>query len=249
MLQDDSPPPYGAVLFDCDSTLSRIEGIEELGVTHAAEFARLTRAAMEGLLPLEAVYARRLALAAPTRQAVTAVGRRYVEECLPHAVELVEALRFLSKHVAIVSGGVLPAVRALGAHLRFAQADVHAVDLFFDAGGAFAGFDETSPLARAGGKLDVVRAIAPDGTACLVGDGATDLEAAPACARFIAFGGVARRERVFAAAAVTCQAPDLAALVPLVLSPAEIEELRSHPAHRALVDAARPWLRPAPDPA
>lgn len=234
----DLPPPYGVVAFDCDSTLSRIEGIEELGRAHAEEFARLTRAAMEGDLPLEAVYARRLALAAPTRSAVEEVGRRYVAESLPHARELVRALRSLEKRVCIVSGGVLPAVAVLGRHLELAARDVLAVDLRFDGRGGYAGFDEASPLARAGGKLDVLRELSRDGAACLVGDGATDLEAAPACARFVAFAGVARRERVLAAARVRCEDEDLAALVPLLLAPDELDRLAADPVHRPLLDAA-----------
>ncbi len=238
----DRPPPYSAIVFDCDSTLSRIEGIEELGVRHAEEFAQLTRAAMDGDLPLEAVYERRLVLAAPTRDAVLAVGKRYVEEALPNARSLVAALLALDKHVAIVSGGVLPAVRVLGEHLGIRVSDVHAVDLSFDESGEYAGFDATSPLARAGGKLDVVRDIAGPGAACLIGDGATDLEAAEVCARFVAFGGVARREVVFRAARVSCEAADLAALLPLVLAPAEIETLAADPTHADLVHAARPWL-------
>jgi len=233
----DSPPPYDAVVFDCDSTLSAMEGIEELaGPEHAAQLERMTADAMDGRVPLEAVYGRRLELVRPTRAAVEAIGRRYVERLLPNARELTAALRALGKRVAIVSGGLLPAVERLAGELGVDE--VHAVGVRFDRAGGYAGFDEASPLARTGGKPEVVAEIGRAGSVAFVGDGVTDLEAAPRVARFVAFGGVVRREPVFAAAAVGCDSPDLRDLVPLLLSTAEIDRLRARPEHAALVPSA-----------
>ncbi len=233
----DSPPPYGTIVFDCDSTLSAMEGIEELARgRHAAEIARLTEDAMEGRVPLDAVFGKRLELVRPTRDEVEEIGRLYVERLLPGARELVRALRDLNKRLAIVSGGLFPAVRTLARAL--AIEDVRAVDVSFARDGSYAGFDERSPLARAGGKAEVLRELARApgaGRLCFVGDGATDLEAAGAAARFIAYGGVVRRESVFARARITCDARDFRALAPLVLSPEEIASLRRRPEHASLV--------------
>ncbi len=225
----DAPPPYGTVVFDCDSTLSTIEGIEELARLagrHEAELATLTDQAMNGIVPLEEVYGRRLELIRPTRAEVEAVGERYVATQLPNAGRLIASLRELGKRVAIVSGGVLSAVLRLGEALGLGPEDVFAVELSFAPDGSYAGFDEASPLARAGGKVEVVRALAATspGAVALVGDGATDLEAAGEVARFVAFGGVERRGLVFAEAAVTCAAPDFLALAPLLLTPAELDD-------------------------
>ena len=230
----DLPPPYGTIVFDCDSTLSAIEGIEELAHGQA-EIARLTRAAMEGRVPLHEVYGRRLALVRPGRADLERVGGRYVETLLPNAVRCVAALQALGKRVCIVSGGLLPAVAHAAAALGVPAALTFAVDVRFDASGAYAGFDEHSPLARAGGKIEVVRGLRRAGERlALVGDGATDLEAAPEVERFIAFGGVAHHPRVLEAARVRCLDPDFRSLLPLLLSPEEIATLRERPAHRAL---------------
>ncbi len=236
------PPPYGTIVFDCDSTLSTIEGIEDLAVGHEARIRELTDAAMNGDLALEKVYGARLELIRPNASQVRRIGERYVETALPHARELVAALRFLGKRVAIVSGGLLPPVRVLAAHLGVDEDEVDAVGVFFDEGGAYAGFDEDSPLARAGGKLEVLSEIARGedavGPVALVGDGATDLEAAPVLGRFVAFGGVVRRDAVFARADATCDIPDLAALLPLLTSPSERATLAGHTGHAPLVHAA-----------
>src|SRR5690606_739353 len=84
---------FRTVIFDCDSTLSTIEGIEELARDHRAEVEALTEEAMRGAIPLEEVYGRRLALVRPTRDAVLSLGRRYVETMVPDAAETIAALR------------------------------------------------------------------------------------------------------------------------------------------------------------
>ena len=101
-----APPPYGTIVFDCDSTLSTIEGVEDLPRAAEGAVHALTERGMNGEVPLEAVYGARLELIRPTRDEVAGVGRRYVETLVPGAVELLAALRFLEKRVRIVSGGL-----------------------------------------------------------------------------------------------------------------------------------------------
>jgi len=86
----------------------------------------------------------------------------------------------------------LPDVEALGA--RYCASLVDGVALQFD-GERYAGFDRHSFLTRTGGKELVVRDLRArsHGKAALVGDGISDLEAAPAVDLFIGFGGVAMR--------------------------------------------------------
>jgi len=233
------PPPYATIAFDCDSTLSAIEGIDELAGERREEIVALTRRAMEGELALEEVYGARLALLLPSLVELERVGRLYVERCLPHARELCAALRALGKRVCIVSGGLRRALDELARVLGVVDEDLFAVDTRHDAAGAYLDFDRASPLARSGGKLEVLAALARAGApVALVGDGATDLEARPAVARFVAFGGVARRAAVFAAADETCDRPDLAALLPLLCDELEVGRLVRDEEHVPLVEAA-----------
>jgi len=238
----DAPPPYAAVVFDCDSTLSSIEGVDELASLLAAdmraEIEELTCRAMAGELPLESVYAERLDRIRPHRRDLDRVGRLYIERAVPGARELVAALHALGKQVWIVSGGLRTAVMHLARHLGIPEGRVLAVETHHDASGRWLGYAAESPLAKSGGKPSVVAEIArgagPSGVA-MVGDGITDLEAAPHLRRFVAFGGVVRREPVFAAARVTCSDKDLMALLPLLVADEE----------RARLDSARsPTSRP-----
>ena len=190
---------FRAVCFDCDSTLSRIEGIDELASRFGrkSDVAGLTEAAMNGSLSIDDIYAKRLSIVRPDREAVAWLGERYVEELVPGARETIEALRRLGKEVYVVSGGLLPSVRHLAQALTIPSSHVHAVSVEFDANGAYRGFDQGSPLPRADGKAVVCRELAKrHGAIAMVGDGMTDVAARAGGAYVIGFGGVAYRESV-----------------------------------------------------
>ncbi|MDX1578584.1 MAG: HAD-IB family phosphatase [Gemmatimonadota bacterium] len=210
---------YGTVIFDCDSTLSALEGIEMLAADVRAEVAELTASAMAGEVPLEEVYARRLELIRPHRDDVQALVPRYVEGLVDDAEATVGALTSAGLAVRVISGGLLPAVTGLARHLGLDTDAVAAVPIAFDEAGTYAGFDDVGP-ARAGGKAEVIRAWKADGLprpVMFVGDGATDLEAAGDVELFVAYAGVVERPEVVAAAPVVVRSRSLAPVVPLAL--------------------------------
>src|ERR671925_383275 len=210
---------FGSVIFDCDSTLSAIEGIDELAHAHREEISRLTEATMRGEIPLEDVYSRRLALARPTREQVQALGDRYVRALVTDARETIAALLGEGIEVRVISGGISQAVVPLALALGLPERAVAAVELHFDENGHYAGFDTTSPLTRSGGKRTVLEQWRPElpRPVMLVGDGATDLEARPAADRFVAFAGVIERSLVVDAADDVVRAPSLAPILVLAL--------------------------------
>ena len=230
------------MIFDCDATLSQIEGIEELGRERRAEVEALTEAAMNGELPLEEVYGRRLALAQPSRTRVEQVGRMYIERLVPDTREVVEALMAEGIDVRVISSGVLPAVLIVARDLGIPDQNVAAVDLQFAPDGAYSGFDTDSPLAAAQGKLRIVKAWgdALKRPVMLVGDGATDLEAKPAVDMFVAFAGVAARPKVMAGADAVITENSMAPVLALALD----HEPQREPA-RALYRRGTELLRAA----
>lgn len=211
-------PGARLVFFDVDSTLAAIEGIDELG-TGMPEIAALTERAMNGEIALDEVYARRLELIRPTREAIERLGARYLEAMIPDAPETLAALRAAGMELSIVSAGIEQAILPLAARLGIPARAVHAVRLDFDGAGGYAGFDRRSPLTRNGGKEVVVMNVRArsKGKAIFVGDGITDLEAKPAVELFIGFGGVRRRERVIGESDVFVDGPGLAGILPHIV--------------------------------
>ncbi len=224
-------PHYEHVVFDCDSTLSAMEGIDELcdALPRAAaeEVQALTNAAMEGALPLEEVYERRLAIVRPSAADLEAIGRRYVERLVPGAREVVATLREHDIEVGIVSGGLLPAVRVLARELALPDGAVEAVDVTFATDGSYLDFDHASPLWRNHGKVDVLAALRARRSPLLfVGDGVTDLEAKDVVDCFAGFGGVARRPVVEQGSEVYSADPDLGFVLNLVFGERPARESR-----------------------
>lgn len=218
---------YSAICFDCDSTLTTLEGIDELAVRAgiADQIIPLTAAAMDGSLTIDQVYARRLELIRPDARALSWVGQRYIETVVQGARETIAELMARGKSVHVVSGGLLQPVQALALALGVPHDRVHAVAVTLDDRGDYAGYDTASPLARAGGKAIICRELAARyGRIALVGDGVTDLEAREGGATVIGFGGVVTRSAVVAGADVFVAGPSLYdVMAHLLTSPARAD--------------------------
>jgi len=188
---------YRFVFFDVDSTLVTIEGIDVLADGNP-EVAKLTAAAMNGEIPLDQVYGKRLEMIRPSKNRVERLGATYVQSLVDGATETIAALQDNGVMVHLVTAGIKQAILPLAKRLGISPRGIHAVALTFDADGNYADFDRSSFLTRSGGKELAVRDIRArsHGRAAFVGDGVSDLEAKPAVDLFIGFGGVVVRPRV-----------------------------------------------------
>jgi len=186
---------FDVICFDCDSTLSRIEGIDELAkrVGLGEEMSKLTDAAMNGIVPLEAVYERRLTLIRPDQDSIDWLADLYIAEIVEGVKEVFAALLAQDKAVHIISGGLRQAILPLAECLGLPESHVHAVDIYFNEDGSYRNYDLNSPLARTGGKAVVVGTLKAQGSLVMIGDGKTDLEARQAGAYVLGFGGVVDR--------------------------------------------------------
>ena len=193
----------GVKLFfiDCDSTLSTIEGIDELARGKGGDvFARvveLTHAAMNGEIPIGEVFPRRMEMIRPDRELCDAVAGLYVETIVPGAVEMIRELKDAGWLPVILSGGFAPLIQPLAERLGIAH--VEAVPLYFHEDGSYKGYGEDYPTTRNLGKNEVIRewkqALLPERVA-MMGDGMSDLETKPDVDDFIGFGGVVARPKI-----------------------------------------------------
>jgi HAD superfamily phosphoserine phosphatase-like hydrolase len=193
-------------VFDADSTLVAIEGIDWLAERRDHEVARrvaeLTNDAMAGDRSLGSVYGARLAAVSPTRDEVDALGAAYVAALAPGAVALVRELKAAGIKPLIVSGGLQAALLPLGRHLGIPADDVHGVPMHFAADGEYLDFDRTSLLAQHRGKAALVRSLRLARPTVVVGDGVTDLDIRTNgdADVFVAYTGFVTRDAVVRAA-------------------------------------------------
>ena len=191
---------FNSIVFDVDSTLSGIEGIDWLAALRGPETeawsAALTEKAMQGEIPIEAVYGQRMQKVRPTKLEIDQLGREYVERIAPRARETLAEFRGHGIELVMVSGGLREAILPLARELGVDERSLYAVSVWFDEEGNYAGFEERSLLTQQNGKRITVREMGLRGPILAVGDGMTDCEIKPVVESFAAFTGFTRRAPV-----------------------------------------------------
>ena len=206
------------VCFDCDSTLTAIEGIDWLAERAGAarEVEALTRRAMDGEVPLESVYAERLAVVRPEPDDLAALAQAYAAHAVEDARETLAALAAAGFEPWIVSGGLLEAVEPFGTWLGINPGRVLAVPVRWSEADRWVA-TAAHALASTGGKRLALARLAQDAAVTLVGDGASDAAAKAEVDRLIGFGGVVRHERMREAADLWIDSPSLSPVVPFLV--------------------------------
>lgn len=234
--------PFAVTLFDCDSTLSAVEGIDELATEpdHREAVAALTDSAMAGDVPLEDVYGERLSLLNPTQHQVRSVRNRYKAHAVPDAQAVITALQAAENETWIISGGLAEPILEFATWLGVDHDHVRAVETEFDpfagnwwepqrAQARYTAYTK-GHLTKTHGKADVIRSsITSPGRKMLVGDGFSDLAAASAVDLFVAFAGVVNRPPVTEAAPVVITSATVAPVLALALGPQAVKDMIGGP--------------------
>ena len=211
---------FASVVLDVDSTLCGIEGIDWLaarrGPEAGARITELTDRAMNGELPLDAVYGERLGVVRPTGADLEALAVEYERTLAPGAAAAIARMRAAGRRVVLVSGGLRNAILPVARQLGIDDTDVHAVNVLVSDDGEYETYDAHSLMTTAEGKRSVVAALALPRRLVAMGDGATDLAIRPVADAFVAFTGFVHRAPVVAGADAVVDSFDQ--LVELVLA-------------------------------
>jgi len=196
-----------AVFFDVDSTVVTTEGIDLLGNCFGVkkEISELTHKAMNGNVKFQDAMAQRLEL-----MAEHGMTKDKLEKCVategkpqwsPGVQEVVKRLKAQGTDVYLVSGGFRNMIKPVAEKLDIPDENVYANTILFDEEGNYAGFDQSAPTSRSGGKPAVLRKMKKKKgykVMIMFGDGATDMDArkhGPASV-FIGYGGVTARPKI-----------------------------------------------------
>lgn len=220
--------PISAVIFDCDGTLSAIEGIDELAKEKNVGDAvhALTEKAMgkTGINP--DLYRQRLELVKPNKQQVEKLGEKYITHLVPDASGVIQSFQRLNKIIYIVTAGLSPAIIHLAARLNIPRENIFSVDIEFDAQGNYQNFNHHSPMTKSNGKREIVSQLkAVHNRVAHIGDGMNDFVAHDVSTRFIGYGGVFFRKNIAAECEFYIKSTSLSAMLPLLLTQQEIFEL------------------------
>ena len=232
-------PHYEHVFFDCDSTLTTIEGIDVLA-DYAGKKWRvevLTKAAMDGEMDLGEVYGKRLQAVKPTRKQIRSIRRAYKRNVVEDATAVIQTLQELGHKVYIISGGLEEPVKEFGIFLGVPKENIRAVGVNYnelsgnwwdprsEGERQYLTYEEGA-LSISDGKAQIVKDLLgkQKGRSLLIGDGNSDLLASKAVNLFVGYGGIEKRERVFEESPIFLSTESLAPLLAVAMGPAGIRQ-------------------------
>lgn len=210
-----------AIIFDCDGTLSDIEGIVELArMNHQlAPVAKLTEQAMSQTGMTSDIYQQRLDVVQPTREQCQALAQHYYDTRTPGLDALLDWAREQHRAIFVISAGVNPAVSLFAKQLNIPSEQVFAVDLSFDNNGHYQDFDRQSPMTQPAGKRTIVNNIAKSHAHLVyIGDGKNDLEVKDDVDMFIGYGGAFYRPSMASACQYYIREHTLAGVINIINS-------------------------------
>ncbi|MSR22147.1 MAG: hypothetical protein EXR92_01170 [Gemmatimonadetes bacterium] len=208
----DASPMY-LLVFDFDSTLVSVEGLDELfarsltghpeQASRIQAFREVTDLGMAGTISAEESLNRRLAILDVDRATVDTVAAEIREKVTPSVAKHASFFRENAKRIHVVSGGFEELIQPTLGRLGLPLSQLHA-HRFQYSKGRVVGLDPTTAMAR-GGKVGIVGALGSGSEPMpiwIVGDGATDFEVKERgfAERFVAFTENRWREPVVATA-------------------------------------------------
>ncbi len=222
--------PINAISFDCDGTLSHIEGIDylaQLNDTHQ-EVHELTHQAMQQTGLSKDLYHKRLELVRPNRAQTDLLTQAYIANITPGLQEVIALFKSLNKALYILSAGNNPSVTQFGEYLGVSKKNCYAVDIYFDKNNQYTGFDAQSVLIQNQGKATILDQIKKThGSVLHIGDGMNDISCADSTDRFIGYGGHFPNPNVKKQAEYYISHKSLLAMLPFCLTKDEVDSLTS----------------------
>jgi phosphoserine phosphatase len=217
--------PINTLIFDCDGTLTKLEGIDELAKKNSVseQVTQLTAKAMGETGLNQSIYEKRLNLVRPSEAQVQALGNDYFTHQVSDVSSVITLLKRLNKTIYIISAGLYPSVQRFGELLQIPDTNIFAVDIQFDSAGNYLTYDRESVLVNNNGKRHLVEQLKQIHTNLIyVGDGLNDYAAYDLATRFIGFGGAFYHQKIADNCQYYIKTPSMTALLPLVLTAREL---------------------------
>lgn len=220
--------PLDTIIFDCDGTLSQIEGIDYLAKINGVKesVALLTEQAMAKTGISTSLYEARLNLVKPTYSQITTLSEIYFKNVSLDAKKVIRILKKLDKEIYIFSAGVNPAVKLFGEKLSVPEKNIFAVNLQFNSHGEYIDFDRQSPLTQKFGKKKLIQTLRQR-TIGYIGDGMNDVEVLHDVERFVGYGGAFYRENIQKMVPFYSTEKSFMALLPFLLTQDELPILQN----------------------
>lgn len=180
---------YKTIVIDFDSTIVTGESLEDLAEIALKkssskksvldEIAHITKLGMEGKLAFAESLKRRMDLLSFSKDELDELITVLMGKITPSFARNEGFIRTHADKIHVVSGGFCDYIKEITNLLGIKPEHVHANSLVYS-GARVVGYDTANPLARNGGKTEVIKRLNFPPPICVIGDGITDAEIADA---------------------------------------------------------------------
>ncbi len=219
---------FNKIFFDFDSTLIRMESLDELSRICGIEekVHEISKKVQNGEIPFEKVYKKKVDLMAPSLAEIQKLIPLCVSSFVADTEVVMAALFTLKKDIYIVSSNFHTIVDPVAHVLGIAPDKIIANDMYFKPNGAYDHMNYDSPLCTTGGKALLLKSFIFDHDyTAFIGDAVTDLMTKNVVNQFIGFGGVEIREKVKKESEYFIEEKSLSAVLPIILTQEELKHL------------------------
>lgn len=189
------------LLFDLDSTLTDIEGFDEIARQKGIHkpIAEITRRTMDGEIPFTEAFASKLQTLSPTKDEIRWLVELYKDHFVEGAIETINKFsKYPNFKIGILSNNLETAVKPIGRFLGLDMELCIGTKSFFDEFDNYLMLDTDDPLTRTGGKGVVIESLKQKNNdkIIFIGDSVGDMIAGDYTDLFIGYGGVTIRPKV-----------------------------------------------------
>ncbi len=189
------------ILFDLDSTLTDIEGFDEIARQKGMyePIAEITKRTMDGEIPFTEAFATKLKMLAPTMDELEWLVGEYKKHLVSGVKSTLEILsQYPNTRIGLLSNNLEIAVKQFGRYLGLEDELCIGTKAFFDEFDNYLMLDTEDPLTRTGGKGEIIQSIKQkyNDKIIFIGDSMADMVAGEKADLFIAYCGVVSRPRV-----------------------------------------------------
>lgn len=173
-------------LIDFDSTVTKVEGLDELaaialksdpnGEAKVSKIKELTDLGMAGEISFSESLSQRLALLNANKSHIDILVEFLKGKISDSFLRNKQFLTEYADNILIISSGFKDFIVPIALHLGLKAENVYANTFKYNDKGDITGIDQSNPLSKTGGKIEVVNGLNLEGHVSVIGDGYTDYE-------------------------------------------------------------------------
>ncbi|MDH4329968.1 MAG: HAD-IB family phosphatase [Candidatus Moranbacteria bacterium] len=196
------------LILDFDSTISKVEGLDELAKKalegdaekdrKVKEIIELTNLGMEGAISFSESLERRIQLVSADKRIISEAAQHILDNISDSVIRNADFFRENAGKIYIISGGFVDLIVPTAEKLGIARENILANEFVFDENDCVCGVNKDNFMSQEGGKIKQINELELDQKAVMVGDGWTDCQTKECASveKFIAFTENVRRDKV-----------------------------------------------------